>query len=240
MQTLTFQCGHCNKLMAVGIEYLGQQVRCPHCQQVVIAPSHPAPTSPPPEAAKDGPLEAHGPSDSPFEVAPDAARNAAALPSKGHVFGNDPDPRLELAPSWMQPIAAPTPASPPFAAFESAVEESTPAAAGVAAPSSPTRSEGPPLDNPLSAPDVSSPWTSETPGASNSEATHDLPTATVRAPRSSQFGMALFIGLVFLPLLLYSVLVTILAVMFWMQIPRDQSTQPNSPRPAKTSSPASR
>ena len=32
MQTVQFQCGHCNKLMAVGVEHLGQQVRCPHCQ----------------------------------------------------------------------------------------------------------------------------------------------------------------------------------------------------------------
>src|SRR5579871_549624 len=45
MQTVTFRCPHCNNLMAVGIELLGQQVRCPTCQQVVIAP---VPTDPPP------------------------------------------------------------------------------------------------------------------------------------------------------------------------------------------------
>jgi len=38
MQTLNFQCGHCGNLMAVGVEYLGLQVRCPHCGGIVIAP----------------------------------------------------------------------------------------------------------------------------------------------------------------------------------------------------------
>ncbi len=67
METLTFQCGHCNKLMAVGTAHLGQQVRCPHCQQVVVAPSQPAPAT-------------HAPAESPFGVAPDAAPNADTVP----------------------------------------------------------------------------------------------------------------------------------------------------------------
>src|SRR5947209_2691562 len=55
MLTVNFQCGACGKLMAVGVDFLGQQVRCPHCQQVVIAPgARPAtapapPPTPPPE-----------------------------------------------------------------------------------------------------------------------------------------------------------------------------------------------
>src|SRR5260370_40980448 len=77
METLTFQCGHCNKLMAVGTEYLGRQVRCPHCQQVVIAPTQPAPTSPLPEAAQEeDPLAANPAAESPFAVAPDASAGA--------------------------------------------------------------------------------------------------------------------------------------------------------------------
>src|SRR5208282_1308015 len=47
MQTVNFLCGHCGKLMAVGSDYLGQQVRCPHCQQVVLAPSVPPAPIPP-------------------------------------------------------------------------------------------------------------------------------------------------------------------------------------------------
>ncbi|MGL4550003.1 MAG: hypothetical protein ACRC33_02350 [Gemmataceae bacterium] len=54
MQTMNFQCGHCNSLMAVSVEFLGQQVRCPHCGGVVIAPAAPAPG---PDLTRDlGPL----------------------------------------------------------------------------------------------------------------------------------------------------------------------------------------
>jgi hypothetical protein len=48
MQTVTFQCGHCGKLMGVSSNFLGQQVRCPHCQQVVLAPASAGPAPPPP------------------------------------------------------------------------------------------------------------------------------------------------------------------------------------------------
>src|SRR3954468_5525969 len=44
MQTVNFQCGHCGNLMGVSVEFLGQQVRCPHCQQVVVAPASAGPT----------------------------------------------------------------------------------------------------------------------------------------------------------------------------------------------------
>ena len=47
MQTVNFQCGHCGSLMAVSVEFLGQQVRCPTCQLVVIAPAA-KPQAPPP------------------------------------------------------------------------------------------------------------------------------------------------------------------------------------------------
>jgi hypothetical protein len=39
MQTGTFQCGHCGKLIAVAGESLGQRVRCPHCLGIVLAQS---------------------------------------------------------------------------------------------------------------------------------------------------------------------------------------------------------
>jgi hypothetical protein len=46
-QTVSFQCGHCHKVMGVTSAFLGKQVRCPHCQQVVLAPAQ-APAAPPP------------------------------------------------------------------------------------------------------------------------------------------------------------------------------------------------
>jgi DNA-directed RNA polymerase subunit RPC12/RpoP len=39
METVNFQCGNCKNLMAVESSYLGQQVRCPHCQQVLLVPA---------------------------------------------------------------------------------------------------------------------------------------------------------------------------------------------------------
>jgi DNA-directed RNA polymerase subunit RPC12/RpoP len=47
MQTVTFQCGHCGKLIAVGAENLSRMVRCPYCQGVVLteAPAIPSETA---------------------------------------------------------------------------------------------------------------------------------------------------------------------------------------------------
>ncbi|HEV3144459.1 MAG TPA: hypothetical protein VGZ47_11280 [Gemmataceae bacterium] len=39
MQTVTFTCVYCNNLMAVSTEFLGHQVRCPTCNQIVQAPA---------------------------------------------------------------------------------------------------------------------------------------------------------------------------------------------------------
>jgi hypothetical protein len=39
METVQIRCGRCNSLMAVPGEFLGRQVRCPHCQHVVLAPA---------------------------------------------------------------------------------------------------------------------------------------------------------------------------------------------------------
>jgi hypothetical protein len=44
MQTVNFPCSYCGNLMAVGMDLLGRHVRCPHCRQVVLAPSA-APTA---------------------------------------------------------------------------------------------------------------------------------------------------------------------------------------------------
>jgi hypothetical protein len=39
MATVNFNCNLCGKLMAVLEDHLGKRVRCPHCQQVIQAPS---------------------------------------------------------------------------------------------------------------------------------------------------------------------------------------------------------
>jgi phage FluMu protein Com len=42
METVQLQCGHCKKVMAISVEHLGAQVKCPHCQGLVQTPP-PAP-----------------------------------------------------------------------------------------------------------------------------------------------------------------------------------------------------
>src|SRR5438132_11928810 len=54
MHTVTFTCPHCNNLMAVGTDHLGQDVRCPTCQNVVVAPTAPEPVQ---ELTVSGPAD---------------------------------------------------------------------------------------------------------------------------------------------------------------------------------------
>jgi phage FluMu protein Com len=212
METLTFQCGHCNKLMAVGAEFVGKQVRCPHCQQVVIAPQQPAPTSAQLEAARQPAQSALAvAADTPWWASPAVATSEASRPpSPTDTPGRRGEPGMEVAP------AAP-PA--PFAAFEAAVDDSTPAVptgtavadpAGLQAESKSAPASAVPSGALPSAPDIVTPWGPE--GAQPGTGPLVAP-----RPRRSQWGMTIFISLVFLPLLLYAVLVTILAVMFYQR-----------------------
>ncbi len=103
MQTINFQCGHCRKIMGVQAAYLGKQVRCPHCQQVVLAPtSAPAPV-PAPAAAAPAPVP------TPFP-GPGGAPSSPPPPGRGgdehdsifgeqideDLFGSPPKSKVEL------------------------------------------------------------------------------------------------------------------------------------------------
>jgi hypothetical protein len=114
MQTVTFQCGHCGNLMAVGMAYLGQQVRCPTCQQVVLAPQATANgegQAPPSEPA---PALSLPPSPVP-EFKPPALSDQEDIFSQttsDDLFGEAESPRLEM-PSEPAPGPAGDPAAPP-------------------------------------------------------------------------------------------------------------------------------
>jgi hypothetical protein len=44
METVQLQCGHCQQVIAIGVEHLGGQVRCPHCQGVLQTPARETPS----------------------------------------------------------------------------------------------------------------------------------------------------------------------------------------------------
>ena len=73
MQTVNFNCSFCGKLMAVGTNLLGRNVRCPHCKQVLQAPAtagavSPASPPPPKEPAFEQPTVGMPPLESPESI----------------------------------------------------------------------------------------------------------------------------------------------------------------------------
>jgi hypothetical protein len=219
MQTLTFQCGHCSKLMAVDTGHLGQQVRCPHCQQVVIAPAQPAPTSALPEsAAQEDPLATNPAASSPFASAEDAPAGAkpqaeglepTSEPAAPPVSPSDPFSHLRDSPS----AAAPRrngPAELPswMNDFDTPADEDAQSASSTPGIQNATleRTAGTPAPVVTPPTDVSVPWEAEA-----------VPRNAPPRARRPKLGLALFISLVFLPLMLYAILATILAVKFYLE-----------------------
>ncbi len=131
MDNLHFPCAHCNNLMAAGPELAGQQVRCPHCQQVVVVPApalapaadgFPAPPRTDPESifspADDGGDALFGPVTPRVEMPPEPAAPAGPAAINADMTGSPaaaPDP--SMTPAWPDPGAvspqtAPLPFSP--------------------------------------------------------------------------------------------------------------------------------
>lgn len=96
MQTVNFNCGHCGQLVGVGAEFLGQQVRCPHCQQVIVAPPPAVPAAnPEPPEFMAPPTETESIFGGPEPVGDD-------------LFGAGPAPAIDMptAPWLNQPVPA--------------------------------------------------------------------------------------------------------------------------------------
>jgi hypothetical protein len=94
-QTVSFQCGHCRKVMGVSMAYLGKQVRCPHCQQVVLAPAQ----APPPVPAGAAPRPPSGPS-FPMPAGPSKDEHESIFGEHidEDLFGSPPKSKIELPP----------------------------------------------------------------------------------------------------------------------------------------------
>lgn len=216
MQTVTFQCGHCGKLMGVTENYLGQQVRCPHCQQVVVAPPPASAPTTPPLAGSPAPPEPA------FTLPPPPGEHESIFsePEEGSedLFGAPPPPRIELPPepAWVPPPAPlpinelpppdpppplpevpPPPLLPPVEQTATYLPPQEPVAPGVGPLS---------LDEPTAplfgAPDAEATVPATDPAAAESL----LPSPQPAAPRAARGGQG---GLLVLVLLSYSVLATL-------------------------------
>ena len=116
METVNFQCGHCGKLMGVSTAFLGQQVRCPHCQGIVVAPAASAAPAPPSD-----PTDSTIAFDSKPDVEPDSIFSPPEA-SSDDLFDRPSAPQIEMPPDQTElllnvPAPAPAPApQPPFPA----------------------------------------------------------------------------------------------------------------------------
>lgn len=117
MQTVNFHCPHCGNLMAVGMNLLGRNVRCPHCKQVVRAPAAagepPAVSGPVPQAP---PLT---PAPPPQFKVPTQTEHHESIFGERHdedLFGSEPLkptlPTVAAPPTMPDPQPPPTPPPP--------------------------------------------------------------------------------------------------------------------------------
>jgi hypothetical protein len=116
MDNVQFQCGHCGSLMAVSPDLLGQQVHCPNCQEVVLAPAPadeaPTRTAPPVEEPPVPQSSLPGISETESIFAPPEADSDALfdLPPRGLVeIPTDPSPQLFSEPTPPPPAPATNP-----------------------------------------------------------------------------------------------------------------------------------
>jgi hypothetical protein len=123
MATVTFDCERCGRLMGVSSEYLGQQVRCPHCQQVIRAPAADRLAEPKPPLRPP-----HGIEESIFEAPDDNAGDALFAGPEKSLVEMPPEPpvpnlQMEAEPPHEPPV--PTLQVDPAAPQEPYLEDTT-------------------------------------------------------------------------------------------------------------------
>lgn len=227
MQSVQFTCSQCGKLMAVGSEFAGQQVRCPHCQQVVTAPSAESPAA---SEAED--------IFSPNEVSDDLFGRPS--PPRLEIIPEPPAPTLPDTQGVSPPAAAPEPDTtltatapelpsgalppPPIADGSTTAlppaEPNSPWMAVVAAVMGDPKSSAPsqpdvPASDGMMLPTILTPPPPEAKAAPEPfapSAAAELP----RTPRRSERKTPWLAILVISPLVLYSLVVTLFAVMLYL------------------------
>jgi hypothetical protein len=209
-------------------------VRCPHCQQIVIAP---AATVPPAAAAGTGPTPAPA-QDDPFRtlgVNPNDDIFTQRSETEDALFGQPEGPRLEIPREEPRLPATTTPAA-PAPVVDLPLETTTVPASPPVAPENlaptvsfstspvplPTEGEtafapAPPWESPVAPPTSPVETAPETPATQEQEAAATAP--TVRKPRTSDADrINWFIPLVFLPLVLYAILATAAAGFLYLRL----------------------
>lgn len=224
--------------MAVGTDFLGKQVRCPHCQQVVLAPA-PAPAPTPaatvtvPPAPAPAPVRPPDPAPVP-KTGEDEHESIFGEVIDDDLFGRSAKPIVEVPPEPAQPnlqleptfiqmpalsdLAPTTPAGP---APMSPAAYSNPSTTSPPPFLAPTQTEtSPPLDNAYAA------ATTEWPGASaNGPAVMEAPmpeqaplTTVPRAPSRRDDSSGKFQIILIINLISYSIGVTgILIYLYFSQ-----------------------
>jgi DNA-directed RNA polymerase subunit RPC12/RpoP len=241
MENVNFQCGHCGKLMAVGTDHLGQQVRCPHCQQVVIAPVGEAPAPPAPVIessptpvleAPASPAEATAPTPEFHVPSPTEQESIFSEPAEtgDDLFGAEPVSHVEMPPEPAVPqlqieelasptapklademLPAPSPLGDVTATFEMPVVALPPESAHTNGASDPALGSA----NLWSTPTAVSTQAASTIDPSSTELPPSLTTPTVRMPQASRpWLLPLFI----IPLISYSVLMTIAVGILYLRL----------------------
>jgi hypothetical protein len=225
MQTVNFQCGHCRNLMAVGTDYLGQQVRCPHCGQVVVAPPPPSPATPFAALSAPSAPEAPPATEQFRPVTENDHEDIFSPPVEDSLFGESDGPRLEIPRS---PSPAPAPL-PPLPAPE--MNGDQPVVMPELTPISPPDPFAGQVDA-FGGSDLRTPWqpgaTTTYPGlepappehgeaAPETQLTGGPTVSTPRRPQASGMGLMSLILLVILPLGIWAVMATAAAVILYVR-----------------------
>jgi hypothetical protein len=204
MQTTNFQCGHCGNLMAVTANMLGQQVRCPTCQQVVLAPA-PTPTAPPLPG-----IEALG-LGSTAVVEPECIFSPPDA-SDEDLFGGPAVPQLQIPPPWtppLEPTVAPVPPAPQQEEPLTYPPASQPAPADLGIAASPF----PPPLAPTEPPAATEPPNPFAPAGETELAPEVFAEASRPTPRPARRGSSWVVPVLIIPLISYSAMVT--ALLLW-------------------------
>ncbi len=225
MSNVNFRCSHCGQLLTVSDQHLGMQVRCPHCQQVVSAPTTASGQPAPPFAPVPPPAPLPAPAPLPSVLDATFTMPPPEKPEEHESIFSSPNPtqtddlfgqsaaKIEMPTDVIAPPLVPNfelqPASPQHG--DGTLAYAPPEATQAFAPG-----QG---DAPLPHLSAQAPWMPQSEPTSEpveSDAPVDAETAAILArPRSrSGWHIALFI----IPLISYAALATVAVIILWSRL----------------------